>query len=646
MNIRLREGGRLLDLKLGFKLNLTISNPMLAESSSMSLPITIPETPDNNRQLGLLNLQSLHKPKRNHDVTIEAGVYQKPALLRINEKLKDREAVLYLNESPMYAKMKEVELSQAFNIIRPTEDFHVDGTFDTPLDMVIKYMELVMMDNINEDFFLFPVATDYYTEMVHTSFGDKEYTFFQVLNEQMSSEGGSDDTYDTDLYGNRYRKLAGRRARQYREGGEWVDVPKGYGITPFLKQTFILHRIFNYFGYKLEESIFDTDPEFRKIVFMNNTSDAIVETKVDGVVKTRLNYAQLIPSGTIKDFLDAIRIDYGCDFSISTDFKTVKVIFWNDLLPNIDYRLLDSKLSGKYKLELSDELLLKLTGKRSIEYSEMNFDTQEKFEKNYGVLKYIKYLDSRDYTHYADGYYLVQSLGDIYERYTYINNSGNPVQGWRYNSKYLFDYYREKEAGNYEDKASNREYVAAIPAYVHYTEPLVGARIPGTYYRMPFIGKRRNLNTFVRKLYTDENGNVESVDEKEDTVTCPIMSAFYRGRATDLARDQGRVYGNITMYDDLGEPFEGGFNLIFGGTTGLYDKFWKIYAAAIRDSFHKVTIPLHFDISDILSFRFDNIYMIDNQPLLAEKLAFSIDRDDNVTVSEAVFRTIKLYLDA
>lgn len=646
MNIRLKEGGGLLDLKPDFRLNLTINNPMLAEQSSMSLPITIPDTPGNNSQLGLLSLKSLHKPKRNHDAIIEAGIYQKPALLRFNEKLKDREAVLYLNESPMYAKMKEVELSLAFDIVRPTEDFHVDGAFDTPLDMLIKYMELVMMDNIREDFHLFPVATDYYSETVTTGFGDKEYTFYQVLNEQMSSGGRTDDIYDTDLYGNKYRKLAGRRARQYRVGGDWTDVPKGYSITPFLKQTFILHRIFNFFGYKLEESIFDTDPEFQKIVFMNNTADAIVETKVDGVVKTRLNYAQLVPSGTIKDFLDTIRIDYGCDFSISTDLKTVKVIFWNDILPNTNYHLLDGKLSGRYKLELSDELLLKLTGKRSIEYSEMNFDTQERFEKNYGELKYVKYLDSRDNTSYADGYYLVQSLGDIYERYTYINDSGNPVQGWRYASKYLFDHYLDKKDGIFQDKASNREYIATIPAYVHYTEPLVGVHIPGIFYRMPFIGKRRNLNSFVRKLYTDENGNVESVDEKEDIVTCPIMSAFYRGRATDQGRDQGGIYGNIMMYDDLGEPFDGGFNLIFGGANGLYEKFWKKYAATIRDSFHKVTIPLHLDISDIISFRFDNIYMLDNQPLLPEKLAFSIDQEDNVTVSEALFRTIKLYLDS
>lgn len=635
MDIKLKNG-ETLDSKPDFKLSLTLNNPMLTEQGSMSLPVVLPES--NRRKLGFPDrLDHAYKIKQVFNTVIGAGSYQKPALLRTTSHNKGTIGAFYLNESEMYAKMKDVDLSQAFNIIRPASDFLVAGTFAETLDMVIKYMELVMVDNIKEDFHLFPVATDYYTETVHTGFGDKEYTFYQVLNEQMSGQNRNDNLTDIDLNGEEYYMLAGRNARQYNEGGSLVDVPKGYGITPFLKQSYVLHRIFEYFGYRLEESIFDTDPEFQKMVLVNNTADAIV--------RGELNYAQLVPSGTIKDYLDSVRTDYGCEFFISPDHKYVEVKFWNDLIQNKKFIPLDSKATGKEIPNLAEPKLLKLTGNRSIEYTDVNFDTQEKFEQNYGQLKYAKDTIYQGRPDYPAGYYLIQALGDIYERYPYVNDSGNTVRGWRYHSKYLFDSYEEKTDTDYEDKASKRDYIASISAFVHYTGTLVGVNIPGEYHRMLFIGNRRHLNTFVKKLHTDENGNQTVADEKEDTVSCPIMTAFYRGKTSPAGRPRPVIYGNIMMYDDQGEPFEGGFNLIFGGENGLYNKFWKLYANVIRHSFLQVEIPLKLDIRDILTFRFDNIYLYKGQPLVPEKLEFEIEKDNKIKVVSALFRTIRLYLD-
>lgn len=123
------------------------------------------------------------------------------------------------------------------------------------------------------------------------------------------------------------------------------------------------------------------------------------------------------------------------------------------------------------------------------------------------------------------------------------------------------------------------------------------------------------------------------------------MTAFYRGKTSPTGRPRPVVYGNIMMYDDQGEPFEGGFNLIFGGENGLYNKFWKLYADVIRHSFLQVEIPLKFDIKDILTFRFDNIYLHKGQPLIPEKLEFEIEKDNKIKVISALFRTIRLYLD-
>ncbi|MDR1716320.1 MAG: hypothetical protein LBS20_10785 [Prevotella sp.] len=645
MDIKLKNG-EILDFKPDFKLSLTLNNPMLTEQGSMSLPVVLPES--NRRKLGFPDrLDHTYKIKQVFNTVIGAGSYQKPALLRTTSHNKGTIGAFYLNESEMYAKMKEVDLSQAFNIIRPASDFHVDGVFAEPLDMVIKYMELVMVGNIEDDFYLFPVAVDPYKISREYSFSrppwwGNEYTvtMHNVLNEYISTTFRNNMDYwaDYDLNGNIYNKLAGRSARSIRNGDNEVDVPKGYGITPFLKQSYVLRRIFAFFGYELRESLFDTDPEMAKIVVINNTADSIV--------RGELNYAHLVPSGTINEYLESVRTDYGCEFFISADHKSVEVKFWNDLIMNKNFIPLDGKATGKHIPNYADSKLLKLTNSRGIEGASINFDTQEKFEKNFGALGYIKEIPvviPND-----TGFYFVQRENCIYE--CYITETGH--KSFRQHSAYLFDYYEDKEDAEYDAHESNREYTPMIKALIRFTdnsEPPEDTNYDIWYQndieRMPFIGTRRHLNTV---LEATDGSTTET--QKDDMNSCPIMTAFFRGKKEPVNYRpdpfMDRVYGNTFMYTNDGEPVPDGFNLIFGGENGLYNKFWKLYASVIRHSFHQVDIPLKFDMKDILTFRFDNVYLYKGQPLIPEKLEFEIEKDNSIKVISALFRTIRLYLDS
>jgi len=444
MNIKLRATGENIDLASDFKLSLTLNNPMLTEQGSMSLPCVLP--PSNRRRLGFPDkIEQAKKIKKTFDVVINAGSYNKLALLRVSSYNKGIVGAFYLNESEMYAKMKEVELSQAFQIIRPASDFYVSGYFPESLDMMIKYLELVMFDNIQDHFHLFPVATDTYTKTVKVHNG-REFTgtYYNLINEYMTTaKKDSTDIFATDLKGKRYNKLAGRTARQIHDGENLIDVPKGYGITPFLKENFVLRRIFSYFGYELKESLFDTDPEMQKIVLVNNTADAIV--------KGELNYAHLVPSGTINDYLESVRTDYGCEFFVSSDHKSVEVKFWNDIISNRDFIPLDGKAAGKYIPTFPEPKILKLTGKRSLDGTAMNFDTLQKFEQNYGKLKYIKTPLGNPGN--APGFFYIQNEGRVYE-------ASGPQ--WRYICPALFDQYEEIEDAEYESHESNREYLPHI----------------------------------------------------------------------------------------------------------------------------------------------------------------------------------------
>ena len=85
-----------------------------------------------------------------------------------------------------------------------------------------------------------------------------------------------------------------------------VDVPFGFGITPFLKVSFVIKKIIEHFGYSVGESVFESDVSFKQLVLVNNVADAIV----GGV----LDYTQLLPTCNVSDFILALQKKFGLVF--------------------------------------------------------------------------------------------------------------------------------------------------------------------------------------------------------------------------------------------------------------------------------------------------------------------------------------------
>ena len=157
------------------------------------------------------------------------------------------------------------------------------------------------------------------------------------------------------------------------------------------------------------------------------------------------------------------------------------------------------------------------------------------------------------------------------------------------------------------------------------------------------------MNTILQAKTENAAGEETTEDKKEKAESCPVMTAFYRGRKTVPGNVRPsefyRVYANASAVNLNGDAYPEGFDLVFGTSNGLYYKFWKEYAAVIRHSFNQLNLPLRLNIRDILSFRFDKVYIYQGQPLLPETLEFEIDKNDNVKVINAFFKTIRLYED-
>ncbi|MBK5720147.1 hypothetical protein JGH11_04600 [Dysgonomonas sp. Marseille-P4677] len=625
-----------LDLAPDFELNIQITNPLLTDQGSMSLPMSLPASPQNLKNLGFPNrIDRSYKLRKKTPVTIEASVMQKRAILEILSYNKDDgiESVILLNEAQMYTKMQEVSMTAAFQIKREAASFSIPNqTISDPMDRMIKYMELVMLGQIADpDFYLFPVGTDNYKHTYETRSEQFEVTVYNLLNEKMTWSQGSnfDDMQDIDLNGNKYAVFRGRRPFKVKNGGEEYDVPKGYGITPFLKENFILHQIFNYFGYELRTSIFDTDPDLCRMVLINNTADALVKGVVD--------YSQLVPTCTIHEYLETVRQRFGCEFFVSEDLKFVIPVFWKDVLNSNPRRNYTDKVAGEPTIDYVTPKQLKLCYKREIDFTESSVDTYQKFERDYGkIIRSMNDLPGRGWKEedYDLGFYLIRKYCAIYECYEYWSSNQNKnVRSFRYVTKALFDYYLEGEDTEYEEPTSGMQCVPFMYGAVLYSG---GGGVYSSDYgpNLPFlyIGERRHMNTSLKIIVTSESGSESITHKEEDPGSCSLMAALYTKGIGTMHRFD--IDGNIV----------GELDLTFGGENGLYQRFWKDYDDVLKHSFNKLTYDLNFTVLDIINFRMDELVFIDGQYLLPEQLEYTI-KEDGVRINKVEFRTVRLYWD-
>lgn len=90
-----------------------------------------------------------------------------------------------------------------------------------------------------------------------------------------------------------------------------IDVPYGFGISPFIKVWKVLELVFGHFGFRVGNNPFKDHYQLKCLCVLNNTIDAIV--------KGELKYAQLLPAVTVAEFLQALYCRFGLKcFSTAT----------------------------------------------------------------------------------------------------------------------------------------------------------------------------------------------------------------------------------------------------------------------------------------------------------------------------------------
>ena len=656
--------GQELNLQVDLRLSIEETSVFEGKQGSYSLPLELPYTAHNAQVLGLpSNIARKQRFTTSVDVIIAAGVWIRYAKMEVSEVTYGQsiQCTLFLKESPFYSKIEGLEIPDVFK--EKVVDLNPGMDAATKLQQLITHMEDVAIGRTVADYFVFPVCAEIQEieqskpNAIYEETLVKRWTRFKILNMQVTPDANNEFGAVSNYNGKDYYVLAGT-AYEYEDNNVAYTMPIGYGITPFLKFTYILRYLFSHLGYTLVESIFDTDISFQKMCLLNNTIDAIVAGVID--------YAQLVPDVSVSEFFEFVENSFGCEFVIDEMHKTATPRFWNDVLNSRS----DLNLSGKFEdypqLTYTPAETVKLTVERSNKATTpITFDSfvdlfaeygQPIYKQRYsttvdemqqqGVMDgtfFYYFADLFCYMIFKDGYmgrrFVVEKdtldyydsspklqLKEIktgFEAVAMENVATGGVTGVR------VDYNITLEGVTKEQ----RESMANIANSLHATEDRLIAK-------MPFIDGSRNLNTVVQK--TQKKGNSEIVSEEEEgEVSLPIMPCFYYGLAdydANMTHLNRTIFGTTHRYSNRGVTW-GTFDLT---TKSLFERFWQKYDRVVRSSYHSISGPAHLSTSEVMKLEFDKQCLLDNQTVLASSIQYEVS-DNGIEVTNLAAKTTKVY---
>lgn len=654
--------GEKLNLEVDLRLSIEETSVFEGKQGGYSLPLQLPYTDHNAQVLGMpSNIARRQRFTTSVDVIISAGVWVRHAKMEVSEAVfkEHIQCTLFLKESPFYNKIEDLQLTDVFK--DKVVDLFPGATQETRMTQLIQHFQHVSVGRVEADYFVFPVCADVqeFEKTESDSFITQRKTWqrFKILNQQVTPDANTEYGAIATYNNREYYVLQGKK-HEYEDDQIIYGLPSGYGITPFLKFTYVLRYLFSHLGYNLQSSVFDTDVSFQKMCLLNNTIDAIVNGVID--------YSQLVPDVSVSEFFEFIENSFGCEFVIDEMHKTATPRFWNDVLSSSTAISLSQKYEDHPQITYKQPETVKLTVGRQIkEATPTTFETFNELFEKYGepVVKstYTSAVNDLHSQGIMDGdffYYIADRFCYMLFTYGYM--------GPRYViEKDTLDYYDASEEFTLKEMNTGFEAVAmkniatgGVTGQRHdYTVEL--AWLPVDFReafeaelnkefstqdrlvaKMPFIDSYRHLNSVMQKTQTKGGEEIVS-EEEEGEVSLPILPCFYYGLAdydASMSNLNKTIFGSTHRYSNRGNSW-GTFDLT---TKSLYDRFWKKYDQVIRSSYHDVSGPAQLSIADVMNISFDKQYLLDNQPVLPTAIQYEVS-DSGVKVSNLTVKTTKVY---
>ena len=593
--IRRKEDGEVFDTPNEFAIEIQNTSPIFNDLGSKSSPATLPYTNNNKRLFEQSQrIDKSNKTANKTKVIISRGSYTRQSQMRLNSSINTQNnfnVTLAFNEGIMYEAMDDLHLTELSNL--PLID-------NMNMDQIFDYMNrLLVEDDLSQELTVFMVELK--TEEYTFKFEGKEYPshYNPILN--------SWDINEKKLYNRtQYKFVLEDELRD-------IDVPRGYGITPFIKVWKVLELIFDHFGYKIKTNPFKEQFQLNRLCILNNCTDTIINETI--------NYKHLLPKVTIKDFLNSLYCRFGLKVFFNGTTNEVELLLLRDILNSRNYyRVLPN---SKLDIEFTSAKQIKLSCNRGLDLSETETDTYEEFLKSKNNI--VGYRDETQ----GYGLWYDRNMGIFTQ--TSVDNEGLPIDIKTLSSIH-FDWNKKSPGLETEEISSIDEAITMQNGgYVPYLA-LEPSRLNSTYL-------------------------VDGVAVEKDPDT-KLVFAYDLGEGYDLEKNGEKKYrgakmGSIFPYvlgmeqsgfayreDKNGNQFKYALTLV--GEDGAFNRFWKEYDAFLRHSNFTVKFDYLSPLFPLSKMMLYQKIIIDGQPMLIDKMNYTLDgKDSNRTSVEA--RTLRLY---
>lgn len=386
------------NLPIEFEAELTRYNQMLNTAGDQTLPMTLPPSPNNLKLVEYSNrIDATYKQLEDVPVVVQQGISSRSANLGIHNA--DEEdgisCTLYMGVGEFYSLASGRKLASLTWPIFKSPTFNADNATAR-----VQYLiNLLKSADRDSNFVVCPVVTTQsykyrVTLTLETPSPTINIDSVFILNwaEQYQNVLDYRDTGSAEL-----DKYQGEYIQHVMDGDTSITLSLGYGMTPFIKLSYVLNTLFDAYGYTFDtRSIEDEINEFAGMFLINNVADAIYS----GV----LNYAQLLPDITIKDFIAELEKWFCGKFIFNSISKTVGFEFFKNHKAYLP-KDLTPYIAGKLKPQPDDpaNLVLNVNGSQdkandqNAEFIELSYPAKKVVVADFG---WIGEFDS-GYTPYS-----------------------------------------------------------------------------------------------------------------------------------------------------------------------------------------------------------------------------------------------------
>lgn len=344
------------DLPENFQIELSLVSQILTDEGDKSLPVTFPPT-DHNLMLVYFShrVDAKYKPIKRllAGLTIDAWNSQCEIVIHNVNQEDGIECSLYINRGHFYARAEGIMMQNLGMpvVSSPNYETNTEEQNAQYLIELLKYIH--QTPSASTELAIAPIIT---SEQIKEVFGHPNSPRMNYKERTLILNGFSENSTPVIIYNNEHiyymLEFEAEYTRKIIIDNAVLDAHPGYGMTPFLKLFYVLDFLFDKFDYTFNNQNVRSEVEA-------NTSIVILNNVVDAIYTGKLDYNQLLPPVTVKEFLKEVELALGGQFAFNETDRTVTFVMyknWNRQ-PEIDYT---EYLASEMKITESDFTTLDL----------------------------------------------------------------------------------------------------------------------------------------------------------------------------------------------------------------------------------------------------------------------------------------------